>query len=180
MPARDMLMVQVTPLQARLVAQWLRTWPQSAGHLAALFHSPQVLDTDVPALARQFEKVGRQRGRDLFATIAVRLRREDAKWLSQQLTPRVGMFGAGKPAVSLPDSVTVLSFACRTAVQKGRGRPRLTGDTLDERLARCAVDERHRKRLRSRRREEEAWQSFAERWLRNLEHNVPANPTKPA
>jgi len=159
MPAQGIVVVNVTPLSARMIAWWLRSYvkPTEYEGLLAPYLFAHTDHHDVGSIAAKFEKViGRKRRGGLFKEIAVQLSREDAEWFAGRVRERRGFFGRRITAPSLPVDVQLLCYRCLEATSKRRGRRRLSRDRLQTALNRKHLDERHRKRLRKRQREEAA------------------------
>lgn len=155
MPAQGIVTVEVSPFNARMIAWWLRTYHQPTRYEGILGeYLWQYRDHhDVDAVAKKFEKlIARKRPGGPFASVAVQISREDALWLAKRVR-RPGMFG-NMPRPKLPDAVALLCYRCAEATTKKRGRKTLARDRLQAALEREHLDERHRKRLRRRHREE--------------------------
>lgn len=173
MPAGGIVVVEVSPFQARSILWWLegvereqRTTPMGLLAEALLALRDQ---HDIGTLAAKFRKVvDRKRARGPFRAVEVQLARADAVWLASKVR-RPGMFG--RPIRSyIPADVQLLGWQCAEAVSKKRGRKRLERDRLASTLGRAHLDERHRKRLRRRQREEAARQVMISTYQGVLAH----------
>lgn len=165
MPAQGIVTVEVSPFNARMIAWWLRTYHKPTRYEGILgeFLWQYRDHHDVDAVAKKFEKViARKRPGGPFASVSVQISREDAAWFAKRIK-RSGMF-AHRPKPILPDAVALLCYRCAEAITKKRGRKTLARDRLQAALEREHVDERHRKRLRRRAREEADLMRRAEEW----------------
>lgn len=162
MPAPGIVTVEVSPWHANAVVRWLgsvvrdqrrkddRPLGVTAGALWP-YRDPH----NVQVLAAKFRKVAnRKRAAGPFKQVDVQITRCDASWLAQKVQRR-GMFGGGFQP-HLPPEVRMLANLCAQANGKTRGRRKLERGQLASALNRQHIDERHRKRLRRRQREEDA------------------------
>ncbi len=162
MPAQGIVTVEVSPWQANAIVRWLESVEQDqrrkdAAPLGIIAEAiwPHRDQHDVRALAAKFRKVAnRKRSAGPFKQVDVQISRGDAAWLAKKVQRR-GMFGGGVQPY-LPSEVRMLANLCSLAGGKTRGRKKLEKDQLASALVRQHIDERHRKRLRRRQREEAA------------------------
>lgn len=162
MPSQGIVSVEVSPFNARTIARWLRSDHPLGRHDGAAGEAlwQHCGQYDAGALAVKFEKlVTRKRAGGQFADVTMQISREDALWLGRRVK-RAGMFG-NRSQPKLPDAVALLCYRCADATTKTRGRKTLVQDKLQAALEKQHLDERHRKRLRRRHREEVAWREGA-------------------
>ena len=174
MPAGGVVTVEVSPFQAHSIVWWLEGVEREQ-HSTRLGLLAEVLSKlcdqhDVASLIAKFRKViQRKRAGGPFKRVTVQLSRLDATWLANKGARR-GMLGrAVRP---LPLEVQLLAHNCLQAVNKKRGRKKLEREQLGSSLARQHLDERHRKRLRRRQREEAARQEMIANYGRILEQAI--------
>lgn len=170
MPAQGIVTVAVSPFDARMIAWWLRAHHQPKGYTGILGeYLWRYRDHhDVDAVAKKFEKlIARKRPGGPFVSVEVQIARADAAWLAQRVR-RSGIF-AHRPKPNLPDAVAVLCCKCALALMRKRGRPKLRDADLDAAIvaqvrkyeAGAILEQRHLKRLKRRKREEEAMKRSA-------------------
>lgn len=143
--------VRLIRSNARQIARWLETQTVPVG-LGLMPRRIPEQPTDMAGLIRQFDKVATRKHRIAKTSVVIRLARADAEWFARQRRWPGMIFSWAQP---LPEPVDWLSLVCWSALYQGRGRPRLSGDRLTKAINRGASDERHRTRLRSRKRKED-------------------------
>lgn len=157
MPKAGKVVVEVSPVDARLIASWMRSLPQPLWSIPR--SNSLLLSNGVRAdLVERFDAIANRKRQDSrLSWVAIELDREDAQFFASQISS--GMFFRGMGA-ALPSHVRSFCGRCLVALRKRRGRTRLYGEALKQTGAREHLDLRHRKRLRARERAEAASQEF--------------------
>lgn len=161
MPRAGMVVVGISPVDARLIATWLRALPP------ALWSGPRInaptLSNGVRTeLVERFEAIGRRkRAKGQLADVEIELDRQDAIWFAAKVSGGM-MFGGYRG--HLPGYARAFCDDCRVALLKKKGRRRLHGAALAESAERTHLDDRHRKRLRARERSEQTDAEFWASW----------------
>lgn len=166
MTAPGTIAVAVSPRSAMLISRWIETQSAGAVHrdLAGSFIPAD--EYDLAPLIRQLRKVGQRRYAVYRASVTIRLVRDDAAWLARQ--SQASIFLAYQRA-QLPPAVWRLASACRAALSAKKGRSRLSGSGLLARTS-VAMDDRHRKRLLARERQEAELRTCIKQTLAKYHH----------
>lgn len=161
MPAAGTVTIMLQPSAAAAVARWIENRPASVleAYCPDANQSERSSRTELSRRLRSFSE--RKRRKHRFAPISLQLTREQAHFLA--LNVRRGLFGSGRPR--LPHSIEAACQQCSIELAKRRGAPKHRGIALEAAIKRQrrnisdslgSGDPRWLKRLRKRKRQEEA------------------------
>jgi hypothetical protein len=160
MPKAETVSVKIAPIEARMVAEWLRSLP------SPLFDGPRLNVRTLPngvreSFVEQLEGFAKRKRRSgAFLAAGIELSRLDAQFLAAKAQP--GMFGTARQR-QIPAVVHALCRQCLAALNKKRGAPKQRAAALENAISRQGrnttdpvrpVDPRWLKRLKKRQRED--------------------------
>ena len=151
--------LQLSSVDALLVAEWLETWHPTPS-LFNLFPGIRATRQDEypPAGLNELirKSATRRRPGHPLQPREIELPRKFAQWASDQVRHRGGLFGfMSRSRTTLPSWAHNFCVQCEFRLRSRPGRPALVGEKLRKRLSE-EVELRHKKRLRKRQREADA------------------------
>lgn len=164
MGARDRVQMTITRADAILVARWLSGFAIPASERRQDTILTPGLNAEITQGLRELAVIlekaaGRKRGSETFSPLIPRTALSAMEAAVSRHLPLIPSYPIS--LFTLADGIKRIAEEMRKAGTRKRGRPKLCDAERDERIAReHVVEDRHRKRLKRRRREDDAWSAY--------------------